>query len=733
MSCDCGCTGGTAATPARVHNQPGLEAIAYRVGTHRRFLDAMTARLSAPDGLPALSVRQPDDPTLALLDAAASLADVLTFYQERIANEGYLRTATEERSIRELGRLVGYVPRPGVAATTFLAYTLDDDARVQLPVGSRVQSVPGPGEQAHTFETVEELDARGEWNTLPVRTTRDRNAAVLADAATLSTPTGPPPSITLAGISTGLNPGDPVLADFGATQVLFRVIEVEPDAVADRTRVGVLPWAPPGEPGPSPDAVRETVARFSDLAAFGVEPTRITAENVLARLATLRAATAGDATPDALADLIATEVLPPLSAELAALRAPTGPLRTWLTSMIARMRELVDPVVAAREAARSLRQGDGTSLTTTIGAALGGLAKPASVPPSSAQNRPPNLAADLAPTSDALPGLLLALRPELAPVLYSAWQGVPVTAGGTLRCYALRKRASAFGHAARPETILDEEGKFVEEREWALFRSTGGPPENFTVAVVLPLTGALAEGRPPDVDDPPQDPVRIEVTIGSVTAEPRIVTPEELLAGVTVDVPDADEGVGVRLQLPNLESSVARLTIGFTHRGITMETTFDPGFGDPQRAVLAAASRGGDPVAVSYSMLFTGEGGVELFGRRATELRFTVAGRHTGAGRTPAEEATVVSLDTTYPTLTPGGWIVLDRPAGAVEPVPVISRITTVREASRPITASPPRAPSSVWTDPGWTSRPTRSRRSAAPPSTPTASCSRWPRRRSTR
>ncbi len=34
----------------------------------------------------------------------AALADVLTFYQERIANEGYLRTATERRSILELAR-----------------------------------------------------------------------------------------------------------------------------------------------------------------------------------------------------------------------------------------------------------------------------------------------------------------------------------------------------------------------------------------------------------------------------------------------------------------------------------------------------------------------------------------------------------------------------------------------------------------------------------------------------
>ncbi|MDD7926956.1 putative baseplate assembly protein [Actinomycetospora chibensis] len=660
-----------------MQNRPGLDAIAYRVGTHRQFLDAMTARLSATDGLPALTTRQPDDPALALLDAAASLADVLTFYQERIANEGYLRTATEDGSIRELGRLVGYAPRPGVAATTFLSYTLDDDVRALLPRGSRVQSVPGPGEQAQTFETVEELDARGEWNTLPVRTTRDRNAAILDDAAKLSTPTGPPPSIALAGTSTGLNPGDPLLADFGETQVLFRVIEVESDAAADRTRVAVLPWTPPGPNGLSPAIVLAAVERFSDLVAAGVDPTRITAKNVLAVLATLRGTATGGATPEALTTVIADEVLPSLRAELAALRAPTGPLRAWLTTMIARMRELTDPVVAAREATSLLQQGGESPGTTTIGAALGGLAKPASVPPSSAQNRPPDLATDLAPTSDALPDLLLSLRPDLASTLYSAWQGVPATPAGTLRCYALRKRASAFGHAARPEVITDDEnGKIVEEREWALFRASGGPPELFTVTVALPLTGTLVGGGGiPEGEVPPQDPAQIEITIGEVTADPRSVTPAELLAGVPVAVPAAKETVLVQLLRPP-DGPTARLTIEFANRRITVETTLDFGV-DPPEVAVTASSLGSDPVDLTYALGF-GEGGLEFFGSRASELRFTVAGRHTGAGRTASEEPSVVSLDTTYPTLTPGGWIVLDRPDAVL-----LRRIRAVREASR--------------------------------------------------
>lgn len=71
-------------------------------------------RGKGPYPLRKLTSREADDATIALLDAWATVADVLTFYQERIANEGYLRTATERRSVLELARLVGYQPRPGV-------------------------------------------------------------------------------------------------------------------------------------------------------------------------------------------------------------------------------------------------------------------------------------------------------------------------------------------------------------------------------------------------------------------------------------------------------------------------------------------------------------------------------------------------------------------------------------------------------------------------------------------
>ena len=103
--------------PTGEYNPPGLSQIAYRVGVYSTFLEAMRARLKTQQVYTAsgqteqplahLNVNDPGDLALALLKAWAIVGDVLTFYQERIANEGYLRTATEQLSIIALVRTIG--------------------------------------------------------------------------------------------------------------------------------------------------------------------------------------------------------------------------------------------------------------------------------------------------------------------------------------------------------------------------------------------------------------------------------------------------------------------------------------------------------------------------------------------------------------------------------------------------------------------------------------------------
>jgi hypothetical protein len=124
----------------------------------------MLQRVANTLALSALQTRRDDDYAITLLDMWATVADVLTFYQERIANESYLRTAVHRDSVLRMARMLDYHLRPGIAATTFLAFSLDKEATLQIPVGLRVQSVPVHDEQPQIYETLESILADANLN-----------------------------------------------------------------------------------------------------------------------------------------------------------------------------------------------------------------------------------------------------------------------------------------------------------------------------------------------------------------------------------------------------------------------------------------------------------------------------------------------------------------------------------------------------------------------------------------
>lgn len=275
--CDC-CEGLKPITPLATANRPGLAALTYRVGTHATFLETMQARLSSSQfpALANLKTRDANDLSIALLDAWATVADVLTFYQERIANEGYLRTATERRSVLELARLVGYMPRPGVSATVFPALMMEigyNTRESEVPAGTRIQSVPGPGEMPQFFETADKIAARTDWNEIKPRLTRplviDRDNAPLVE------------TVYLKGITTNLRAGDPLLLTFRIETtdldpnypepepVLRKVATVEPQPVENLTKVILQPE--PLDDKKFLKAFQEVVKKYTKLTDFCID------------------------------------------------------------------------------------------------------------------------------------------------------------------------------------------------------------------------------------------------------------------------------------------------------------------------------------------------------------------------------------------------------------------------------------------------------------------------------
>jgi len=247
---DCGCCDGLSAeTPVLIDNRPGLKAIAYRAGTHAQFKETLLSRLSTAGigALSGLTTRQDDDYTIALLDAWAAVCDVMTFYQERLANEQYFATATELFSVVQLARLIDYKLQPGVAASADLAFTVEEapgalgqalgvgttaqqvpspPLRAIVDVGTKAQSIPGPGEEAQTFETVARIEARAEWNALKPRLKQPQPISVTVT------------SVFLQGADTNLKPGDTLLIAASSTsRVVKKVRRVRVNDEAKETRV----------------------------------------------------------------------------------------------------------------------------------------------------------------------------------------------------------------------------------------------------------------------------------------------------------------------------------------------------------------------------------------------------------------------------------------------------------------------------------------------------------------
>lgn len=284
----CGCCDDAAPAHSTHENRPGLPALDYRIARYDGFLRRMLARIHAqttphlappvdpntslPRPLARLTTRSTEDPAIALLDAWAVTADVLTFYQERIANEHYLRTATERRSVLELARAIGYELKPGVAAETYLAFTVEDapgaPGVASAPAGTQVQSIPPPNQLPQTFETSAALIAYAAWNALSPQTT-ERRPPRQGDTA-----------LYLAGTATNLRPGD-MLLFVGAERVtdsasnrwdMRRVLEVTPDQAARRTLVtwdGGLWSSAPRTSAPADPAVTRVYALRTRASIFG--------------------------------------------------------------------------------------------------------------------------------------------------------------------------------------------------------------------------------------------------------------------------------------------------------------------------------------------------------------------------------------------------------------------------------------------------------------------------------
>ncbi|MBW4671115.1 MAG: hypothetical protein KME60_27750 [Cyanomargarita calcarea GSE-NOS-MK-12-04C] len=145
--------------PKQVKNRPGLTHIDYRIGSYADIREFLLRRLDREPLLAAWTHREADDPGIALLEGAAILGDILTFYQDLYANEAYLCTAKWRDSIDDLVRLLGYHLSPGIGGKATFAFGVKGSTPVVIPASFPVKAQLEGADKPIDFETIREFIA----------------------------------------------------------------------------------------------------------------------------------------------------------------------------------------------------------------------------------------------------------------------------------------------------------------------------------------------------------------------------------------------------------------------------------------------------------------------------------------------------------------------------------------------------------------------------------------------
>ncbi len=505
--CSCGCCSGVEnAVPASLVNPQGLSALQYRVGRYATFFETMVARIGqvtidipSVDGtgtdtlrpLAALTTREPSDPAIALLDAWAVVADVLCFYQERIANEGYLPTAVERRSLIELSRLVGYRPRPGVAASVKLAFTVAAGFAGSLPAGTRAQGTPVGGGAPQFYETSADLAADADWNALAPRLTRAQvitpgmtspiklqskvkgrvrspaDFVLPPDSGILVTGADVIDSVFLDGIATQIRTGDALFFIFGSDtgadpplQYMRIAADVEAQPDAQRTEVAL------GLEVPADRSAIRQVLLYMDKGRLLFAGNELVAE-VVAMLGDVAANLAFAGADDRNGKPVtARQIVEPVMSRVAikrgiAIERGFSRVAAWLTMLIRSLQWIGlganSQLLGVGERQVELRMGDvGTvaslrplppgataSPLENLSALVQSLGKAPSVQPANALRLARSVTRSFGPQSDLAPRMLSILHPAVASTLYKTWATVR-TAGGRVEVYAARLKVTLF-------------------------------------------------------------------------------------------------------------------------------------------------------------------------------------------------------------------------------------------------------------------------------------------------
>ena len=118
----------------------GLDTIPRQIALFTDFRNAMLSKIRTMSTLHSWRGREMDDAGIMLIEMWSYLCDVVSFYDEVIANESYIRTAKLRSSLRKLTGLLGYIPIPAVGSIAKLAVLAEGFNEILIPEGTAFRS-----------------------------------------------------------------------------------------------------------------------------------------------------------------------------------------------------------------------------------------------------------------------------------------------------------------------------------------------------------------------------------------------------------------------------------------------------------------------------------------------------------------------------------------------------------------------------------------------------------------
>ena len=209
MSCECD----SQYFPDARRVPAGLDADTFRkthaLGLFPDWRNSLLAAIGRKPALDAWRARDAQDLGLMLAEMMAYVGDSISFYDALIAAETYVGTAQLPGAQRQLVALLGYKPRPAVAASALLAAQADGKALLKLPAGTAFRSSAFEGNPPQVFETSADTTLEPRINSLPLAPVR---ATTLP--ASLDYLLAEPGSVrALIGQSAGQNSGQSAVLD----------------------------------------------------------------------------------------------------------------------------------------------------------------------------------------------------------------------------------------------------------------------------------------------------------------------------------------------------------------------------------------------------------------------------------------------------------------------------------------------------------------------------------------